>query len=146
VHGHDLALGSGSTDVVVGSQLFASWNRLFLNGAVQYAIRTKGDFGYEAADDLTWSGGPGMFALTAHDYTLGVYAAISGESKGKDRVVGIKADDTARTGVYVGPGMLLTWGAPLAVDLSLDLSVIQNNSALQVVPDYRLRGGVTWRF
>jgi hypothetical protein len=34
----------------------------------------------------------------------------------------------------------------LGANLGIDVSVIQNNSALQIVPDYRFRGGVTWRF
>ncbi len=146
VHGHDLALGSGSTDVILGTQVFSSWQRAFVSAVVQYALRTQGDFGYEAANELTWSGGPGLFALLADGFTVGAQAIVSGESKGKDSIDSVKADDTARTGVYVGPGVLLTWGTSLAADLSVDLSVLQNNSALQVVPDYRVRGGVTWRF
>jgi hypothetical protein len=146
VHGHDLALGSGSTDVVLGTQLFASWKRAFLTGGIQCVVRTEGDFGYQFNNDLTWSGGPGVFALLAHSYTLGLQATISGESKGKDSLNGVPADDTARTGVYIGPQAVFTWGTSLAADVGVDVSVIQNNAALQIVPDFRLRGGVTWRF
>lgn len=146
VHGHDLALGSGSTDVLFGAQVFTSWRRLFLSGGLQYAIRTEGSFGYTYANDLTWSGGPGGFVLLAHNYTLGIQAVISGESKGKDTLNGMTEDDTARTGVYVGPGVVFTWGTSLAADLGVDASVVQNNSSLQVVPDYRLRVGATWQF
>lgn len=146
VHGHDLALGSGSTDVVLGTQLFASWKRAFLTGGVQYVVRTEGDFGYQFNSDLTWNGGPGVFVLLAHSYTLGLQAAVSGESKGKDSLNGVPADDTARTGVYIGPAAAFTWGTSLAADLGVDVSVVQHNAALQIVPDYRLRGAVTWRF
>lgn len=146
VHGHDLALGSGSTDGVLGTQLFASWRRLYFNGVMGYAIRTEGSFGYQYANDLTWSGGPGVFCILEHDFTTGFQATISGESKGNDTLNGTTEDDTARTGVYVGPELVFTYGTSLGASIALDVSVVQNNSALQIVPDYRFRGGFTWRF
>ncbi len=146
IHGHDLALGSGSVDGVLGAHLFWSWKRAFVTGSLQYLLRTEGDFSYQYANDLIWSGGPGAFALVSHDYTLGVQAVISGESKGNDSLNGVKSSDTAITALYVGPGFLFTWGTSLGADLAADIPVVQNNSSLQIVPDYRLRGGVTWSF
>jgi len=146
IHGHDLALGSGSLDGVFGAQLFWSWQRLFLQSAIQYIVRTQGSFDYQYADDLMWSGGPGAFVLVGHDYTLGVQAVLSGESKGKDTLAGMPADDTAITSFYAGPGLLFTWGTSLGAELAGDIPLVQNNSALQIVPDYRVRGGFSWRF
>ena len=146
IHGHDLALGSGSVDGIIGAQLFASWDRLFFSGAVQYLLRTEGDFHYTYADDLMWNGGPGAFVWLHHDFTLGLQAVLSGESKGNDSLNDVTMDDTAITALFVGPGLAFTWGTSLGADLAADIPVIQNNSALQLVPDYRIRGGVTWHF
>jgi hypothetical protein len=146
IHGHDLALGSGSFDGIVGGQLFWSWDRLFASAAGQYAIRGEGDFDYEFANDLTWTGGPGVFALLTHTWTLGVQALLTGETKGNDTQAGVKTNDTAVTALYVGPGLSLTWGTSLAGDLALDLPVVQHNTGLQIVPDFRVRGGISWRF
>lgn len=146
VHGHDLALGSGSTDGVLGAQLFWSRQRMFVTGAVQYLLRTEGDFKYEYANDLMWSGGPGVFALLDHSYSLGVQAVVSGESKGKDDLAGTRQNDTALTALFVGPSVLFTWGMTAGAELAVDVPFEQNNSALQLVRDYRLRGGFTWRF
>jgi hypothetical protein len=146
VHGHDLTLGSGSTDVVIGTQGFIGWRRFFGTAGVQYAIRTTGRFDYHYADDLLWFGGPGYFALLHDDYSLGLQALASGEAKGKDRLNGVRLDDTAITSVYIGPTLRGTWKDWLSVDLGVDLPLLQNNSALQLVPDYRIRGAVTWRF
>src|SRR4029453_13326937 len=54
IHGHDLALGSGSVDGLIGGEVFWSWRRLFVTLGAQYAIRTEGDFDYRYANDLTW--------------------------------------------------------------------------------------------
>jgi hypothetical protein len=146
IHGHDLALGSGSVDGIVGAQLFWSWHRLFLTGAVQYLLRTEGDFDYEFANDLMWSGGPGEFVLLTHQYTVGIQAELTGESKGNDTVNGVRATDTAITALYMGPDLRFTWGTSLGANLAVDLPLLQNNSDLQIVPNFRLRGGMTWRF
>jgi len=146
IHGHDLALGSGSVDGIVGAQLFWSGRRVFLTGAVQYLLRTEGDFDYQFANDLIWSGGPGEFILLTHQYTVGVQAELTGESKGNDTLAGVRGTDTAITALYLGPDVRFTWGTSLGANLAVDLPVLQNNSALQIVPNFRLRGGATWRF
>lgn len=146
IHGHDLALGSGSVDGIVGGTLFYSWRRLFVTAAGQYAIRTEGAFGYTYANDLSWSGGPGVLAVLTHRATLGVQTLFSGETKGKDDLQGVAADDTGITALYLGPGFTFTWGTSLGAEIAADLPVVQNNTALQIVADYRLRGGLSWRF
>ncbi|HZW36832.1 MAG TPA: hypothetical protein VFF01_07805, partial [Candidatus Deferrimicrobiaceae bacterium] len=52
IHGHDLALGSGSYDFIVGTDAYWRWKRLFATAAVHYSIRTEGDFDYRFANDL----------------------------------------------------------------------------------------------
>ncbi len=146
VHGHDLALGSGSIDGIVGARLFASRGRAFVTGGIQYAIRSEGDFDYRYADDLTWTGGPGYFLLLEHDHALGLQGILTGETKGKDELAGERLDDTGVTALYAGPGVLFTYGSSFALDVAGDLPVVQNNTALQIVPDYRIRGGVSFRF
>ncbi len=53
IHGHDLTLGSGSVDGILGTSLFGRWKRGFFAANVQYAFRTTGDFDYRFANDLT---------------------------------------------------------------------------------------------
>ena len=146
IHGHDLALGSGSFDGIVGGQVFYSWNRLLLTASGQYAIRTEGAFDYRYANDLTWNVGPGVFALLAHSYALRAQAVFSGETKGKDEQGGVPADDTGTTVLYLGPALNFTWGEALVAEVAADLPVVRHNTALQIVPDFRVRAGVTWRF
>jgi hypothetical protein len=146
VHGHDLALGSGSVDGIVGGSLFWSWRRLYATAGAQYAIRTEGHIDYRYANDLTWAGGPGVFLLTRHDATLGVQAAIAGETKGKDTLAGETLDDTGITSLFAGPALGFTWRSSLGADVRGEIPVVLNNTALQIVPNYRVRGGFTWRF
>lgn len=146
VHAHDLALGTGSFDPVFGARLIATRDRLYWTTALQYTLRTRGAFDYEYADELIVNAGPGFFVLAGHDRTLGLGANLAAETKGKDNIDGRILDDTGITSLYAGPALHFTWGTSLSLDLIADVPAIQDTTALQIVPDFRLRGGFVWRF
>jgi hypothetical protein len=146
IGGHDLTLGSGSWDGLVGTGFFARWKRVFLAGAMQYAIRTEGAYGYQFANDWTWLGGAGVYLLLGHEHTLSLQAVVSGESKGQDTISGMAMDDTAVTIVYLGPQINYTWSSKLSAQVGVDLPVSIATTGEQLVPDYRVRAAITWRF
>ena len=146
IHGHDLALGSGSVDYIVDTSLFGRYKRAFVSANVQYAIRTKGDFDYRYANDLIWSGGPGVYLVLESEWTLSMQMNVSGEYKPRDTFQGDKAEDTGMKAVYLGPELSVSWQGKLSAEMGVDFSVDIENTALQLVPDYRARAGVTWRF
>jgi hypothetical protein len=146
IHGHDLTLGTGSYDGIIGTGVYARWGRGFGTASVQYAIRSEGDFNYRFANDLTWSGGPGVYLVMADDYTITLQAVVSGEDKGTDTFRGVSAPDTGVTAVYLGPQINFTWGTSLSAQVGVDLPVSIHNTALQTVADYRVRAAFTWRF
>ena len=119
---------------------------MFLTANAQYAIRTKGDFDYLFANDLTWSGGPGVYLALGHKYTLALQAVVSGERKDTDTFQGASADDTGVTAVYLGPQLNFTWSGQLSAQVGADMPISIDNTALQTVPDYRVRAAVHWRF
>ncbi len=146
IHGHDLTLGTGSYDGLVGSSLYGRYHRAFLAGSIQYAIRSEGDFDYRFANDLLWSAAPGFLLLLKDDYTLSLEANVSGEYKPRDEFRGAPAEDTGMTAVYMGPQLVFTWQTKVSAQLGLDIPVMLHNTALQIVPDHRVRAGLVWRF
>jgi hypothetical protein len=146
VHDHDLSPGTGSVDGVFGVSLYADWKRLFAHSSVQYVVRGNGDFGYEYANDLTWEVSPGYYVVADHPWTAAARIVVSGENKGRDHQAGSLVDDTAITAVYVGPGLTMTLGDDFHADLNVDLPVLQDTTGRQIVADYRLRIGASWRF
>jgi hypothetical protein len=146
VHGHDLALGTGSVDGIVGGSVYARWQRLFVSGEVQYANRGSGKHDYDFANDLLWSGGIGVVLIDRDPKTLAVQFVCSGETKGEDEFRGVRSNDTSVTTVFLGPKITGTWRDRLTADIELGIPVLRENSGLQVVPDYRLRAGLSWSF
>jgi hypothetical protein len=146
IHGHDLVLGSGSADGIIGSSVFARWKHLFATANLQYTARTKGDYDYQFANDLQWEVAPGAYLLLNERRSLALQLVVSGEDKGKDTFQGAAAEDTAITSIYLGPQLTYTWSDKLSARLGVDLPVFLDNSALQAVPDYRVHVAMTWRF
>ncbi len=146
IHGHDIALGTGSYDGILGTDMFGRWNKMFLTGHAQFAIRSTGAFDYRFANDLIWYGGPGIYVATNDTYSLGIQALLFGEYKGEDELAGEKADDTAITAAYFGPLALIGLGQGFMAEAGIGFPLYINNSGLQSVPDYRVRAGITWQF
>jgi hypothetical protein len=142
IHGHDIALGSGSYDGLIGTFVFGRWNKAFVTGSVQYAIRTRGSFDYKYANDLIWFGGPGYYVAAKQNYSIGLQALFSGEYKGEDEIGNEKTDDTAITAAYLGPVALLGVGQGFLAEFGVGFPLVIDNSGLQSVPKYRIRAGI----
>jgi hypothetical protein len=146
IGGHDLALGSGSYDGLIGTGISGRWKRLFAAANLQYSIRSEGDFQHQYANDLVWSGGPGGYLVLGHQYTLSLQAIVSGETKAKDTFAGAPDPDSAETLLYLGPQLNFTWGDRFSATAAVDFPVVRDNSGAQVMPDYRIRAAINLRF
>ncbi len=145
IHGHDLALGSGSWDGVFGFEFFSRYKRMFLQTEMQYAVRGEGSYAYRYANQISWSGGPGVYIKRNQNCSIALQAVIAGESKGLDTFRGEAVTDSGLTSLYVGSRVLASLGS-WTFDVIGDLPVVMNNTQLQATPSYRIRAGVTYNF
>ncbi|HEV2804732.1 MAG TPA: hypothetical protein VGW57_07370 [Chthoniobacterales bacterium] len=145
IHGHDLTLGSGSYDGIVGAQFSLRYKYFFFQADTQFTVRSEGAHQYEFANDISWSGGPGVYFVRSKETIVGLQFVVSGEHKGVDHFRGEPAEDTGITSVFVGPRVVASHGK-LSFEVAAELPVSVDNTALQVVPDYRLRGSFAFRF
>jgi hypothetical protein len=145
IHGHDLTLGSGSYDGVIGGQAALRSKSFFFQADMQFAARGDGAHQYNFANDLSWNAGPGYYFVRNRHTIVGLQCACSGEHKGLDRFQGQPAEDTGITAVFVGPRVVASFGK-ISGELAVELPVSIDNTALQVVPDYRLHASMAIRF
>jgi hypothetical protein len=146
IHGHDLTLGSGSVDGIVGGNAFVRWHYFLGIADLQYAIRSAGEIDYRFANDLNWGVSLGSYLFLKDAYTLALLLKTSGEYKGLDDLDGVTVDDTGVNYIYMGPDVLYTWKNHLSVDAGADLPVLLSNTGFQAVPDWRIHSAVTWHF
>jgi hypothetical protein len=145
IHGHDLTLGTGSYDGIVGGQTSLRYKSFFFQADTQFALRGDGAHQYHFANDLSWSGGPGYYLVRNRKTIVGLQCACSGEHKNVDRFRGDRAEDTGITSVFLGPRLIASSGK-LSAELAAELPISIDNTALQAVPDYRIRASVALRF
>ena len=145
IHGHDLTLGSGSYDGIFGGQFSVRAKSFFFETETQFNLRSAGAHHYRFANDISWSGGPGYYFVRSHQTIIGLQFVCSGEHKDVDHFRGQPAEDTGITSVFLGPRFIVSHGK-LSAELAAELPVSIDNTALQVVPDFRLRGSFAVRF
>ncbi len=146
VHGHDLALGSGSTDWHLGVDAGWKRGRLFARGQLQYKLRRPGAFNYQLADETSWELGAGGYAVLTQKHSLAVQALFSADRKGLDTFAGDPQVDTGISVRYLGARVTGTLGQRFAADAAIEVPVRIRTTATMVVPDYRFRAAVNWRF
>jgi hypothetical protein len=145
IHGHDLTLGTGSYDGIFGEQTSVRYKNMFFETNVQFTLRGNGTHQYDFANDLLWGGGPGYYLVRNRDTILGLQFVASGEYKDLDRFRGEPAEDTGITSVFLGPRVVASSGR-WSAEVWAELPVFIHNTALQVVPDYRLHGAISVQF
>ena len=145
IHQHDLTLGSGSFDGVFGGAVTLRWDRWFLSSQGQYYLRTEANQ-YEFGDEIVISGGPGVYILSNVGSTLTLQANAVYDTMASDTVLGLKSTETGWTGWFLGPQLNFTWGDHFSANAGVDLPLHIINNGFQTVPDYRIHGGVSWRF
>jgi hypothetical protein len=145
IHGHDLTLGTGSFDGIFGEQNSLRYKSFFAETNVQFTLRGDGAHQYHFANDLVWSGGPGYYFLRNAQTIAGLQFELSGEHKDVDRFRGKPAEDTGITSIFLGPRIVVSHGR-WSAEIATEFPALINNTALQAVPDYRLRGGFSFHF
>jgi hypothetical protein len=145
IHGHDLTLGTGSYDGIFGGQASLRYKNFFAEANGQFTLRGDGAHSYHFANDVTWSGGPGYYVVRKPHAVVGCQCAVSGENKDVDRFQGRPAEDTGVTSVFIGPRIIASHDR-ISGELAAEFPVLMNTTALQVVPDYRLRASfaISW--
>ena len=146
IHGHDLALGTGSVSGIFGVDAHVQWKRCFAAVGIEGVARTKGAHGYTFADEMSWHGELGAFLVDCADFNLALAAECTGSSKGQDIFQGTRATDTSATFVFLGPKISATWGKRYHADVAVDFPLLRENSGVQAVPDYRISATVGIRF
>lgn len=147
IHGHDLALGSGSWDFPLGVGLTTQWDRLIASADAQYNINNIGAYHYRYANSLIWSTSVGRFVYLEDETQVTVRARLSGQWKGFDTGRGgVDYTDTAQNDMFLGPEVNATMASQWQAVLGLDIPVDIKNSDLQVVPTSRLRAALTYKF
>jgi hypothetical protein len=145
IHGHDLALGSGSYDIPVGWSFIYEADRFFLTSDMQYTFRREGTGGFRYGNDLMLTLSPGYKFVSEHLWSVAARGMVTAEHKDSDREHGV-LDHGRASRLFVGPQFLVTYNRNYSWFLGADIPVHVHADGLQAVIKYRTRAGLTVRF
>jgi len=146
IHDHDLALGSGSVDALLGLNAFATYRRLFGVAGFQYGVRGRGAHDYRYDNDFSFYSGLGGYLLLHAPVDLAVEARLAGETKGNDEQDGETVTGSNLTALYVGPHVHATYDERLRGAVGVQIPVLQHVQDLALVADYRILASLGWQF
>jgi len=146
VHEHQLALGSGSYDGVLGLTLNSRFDRWFFNAQFQYYLRTHGESDFKFGDEIIVAGGPGAFLILEKSYTLSLQANATYDSMGRDELLGRPSDRTGSTEWFFGPVVNFSFGNHFTANAGVDFPLYVVNHGYQSLPEYQVHAGITFRF
>jgi hypothetical protein len=145
VHPHEISLGSGSWDGLFGTAFAARWQRFFFKNQLQYYLRT-GAHGYKYGDLFIASGGPGAYVVLADSWTASIQGNVYYETSARDELIGQPVPHSGITAWYAGPQINLTITEHFGFNAAVDIPLRIYNRGLQLVPDYRIHGGLVFSF
>ena len=146
VGGHDLALGSGSWDAVGGATAIGRLDDWYGVLQVLATWHSEGAYQYRMANEISATVSAGRYLWQDGRSHVAAQLNLEGESKGADTVAGEATDDTANHNLFVGPEIAAQVAGRWSGIVAVDLPIIERNSAVQLVPTWRLRAGVNWAF
>jgi hypothetical protein len=144
--GRALALGSGSIDYLFGASSLNRYGRYLFLANFQYSHRTQGSFNYEFGNDFVWSVGPGYYVYVTEDSTVALRGVLSGEYKEKDTFNNIRVDRSQINNKYLGPEIIISFSNSVIIDTGLDFLVSDRGDSSLIVPSFRIRSGISYRF
>ncbi len=144
--GRALALGSGSLDYLFGISSLNRYDRYLFLANIQYSHRTEGSFNYEFGNDFIWSLGPGYYVYVTEETTLALRGVLSGEYKEKDTFQDIRVAKSQINNTYIGPEIILSLKNSLIFDTGIDFLVSDRGASSLIVPSFRVRSGISYRF
>ncbi len=146
IGGHDLALGSGSWDAVGGATAIGRVDAWY--GVVQIlgTWHSEGAYQYRMANEISATVSAGYYLWQDGRSHVAAQINLEGESKGQDTVAGEATDDTANHNLFIGPEIAALIAGKWSAIVAVDLPISARNSAVQLVPTWRLRAGASWAF
>jgi hypothetical protein len=146
IGGHDVTLGDGAWDVELGGNAAVRVDRWFASAQAFFIYHTEGAYFYRFANELSGGASIGYYLQMEARNHVGLQLNLTGDTKGHDWVAGQETPDTANHNVFLGPEVTLLWDSALTAMIGFDLPIYEHNSDAQLVPTWKIRGSVGYRF
>lgn len=146
IRGRDLSMGSGSTNLVVGSNLYWKKRRFSTYADAQYWFKTEGSENFKYGNELWLVGNTSYALLDESDDQFALGANVIYRQFAKDELRSERLSDSGSSSLFVGPAVTLDIAKTFHFKFSYNLPVYTHVNGTQVVSDYLLLGSILFAF
>lgn len=136
VRGRDLAFGSGSLDIPIGTRFTYQENGISSFADLGYIIKTEGDESYQYGNDLGIAAGLGVTAVQKPNGNLALGVIARFNNRGKDKLNGETLDNSGNSILTLGPTAQLSIREKFQFQVEVGVPSYRNGSGQQLLPDY----------
>lgn len=143
-----LQLGTGSVDYSAGLIFTHSTGRLGLNADIIYLFNREID-GFKFGDAVNYDAAvgyriyPSVYGTYPSPYAT-VYLEANGQFNRRDRVGGQTIEDSGEHTLFLSPGVQYVPFRALALEVSVQIPVVQDLNGTQLGTDFVFKAGIQW--
>jgi hypothetical protein len=146
VHPH-LQLGSGSTDPLVGLDLWYSFGDLSLLSNVLTMFPSQGAQNYQFGTMVKYNLGARYPVWEGRDMSsFSVLAGAAGYWHAKEKASGVVDDNTGGNTIYLYPGIQYNYNKNIALEATAYMPIVHNLNGTQLGDSFLVTAGVQYAF
>lgn len=146
VRGRDIAFGSGSVDVPLGTRLVYAEDDLFAIGDAGYILRTEGDYDYQYGNTLSLAGAFGGIVVNKPKQSVRVAGILRWDDRAQDSLSGSSVANSGNSVLALGPAIEAVFRDTLQAHFEITTPVFRDANGAQLLPDYQLQISVLGYF
>jgi hypothetical protein len=146
VRGRDIAFGSGSVDVPLGTRVVYAEGPLFAMGDAGYIIRTEGDYDYQYGNTLSVAGALGGVVVNQQKRNVRLAGIMRWDDRAQDSLSGSSVANSGNSVLALGPSIEAVFHDLLQAHVEITAPVYRDANGAQLLPDYQLQVNVVGYF
>ena len=139
-----LQLGTGSTDLLLGTSGIIAWDNTALIANLLYGLAGPGAHGHRFGNNLNYDLALRIKVLPADYAETQLFATIGidGEWRGEEVQNGERDENSGGNVSYISPGLQIFLGPSISIEATYQYAVLHSLNGRQLGEDYRIVTGV----
>jgi len=137
--------GTGSWDLLLGAAISKNRGKFEYHANILYNFTTEGAQSTEIGDVFSYNAALGYKLTKSKGLKWVLSVELNGETRQKNKILGISEDNSGGTIVYISPGFRVS-SKNLSGFVSYGMPVVENYNGKQTDVNYRIVAGASFAF
>ena len=143
-----LQLGTGSTDLLAGTNIMYSFKKMYITNNLLFGLRNKGNNGYRFGNTLNYdiNFGYRIYQSGIGQNIVVLHGGFQGELHGKESQDGVIIDNSGGNTIFANAGINYFMSPKIELEFQFNLPVHYALNGLQDAETYRFSSGIQFVF